>query len=229
MASDRPPLGRLSGRARAKVDAHATERADGSAGQRRVSREGQARPAAAGSAVGRDSAARRTRATVEGLSGRGGSPPTVTGSYVSLMVQKRALTPGALTSQERQPATLASSTRGQEPGDMSASSAGTPALSSGQSRPAVGKGKSKSDPEFRRNSVQERRNRAETIREGASYLVEDTGPIGWDFAFNPFSKISRASDPGIGTGRKVADNSRWPVSAHLRQLSLKRGGGSARA
>ncbi|GAQ87082.1 hypothetical protein KFL_003300050 [Klebsormidium nitens] len=223
VTSDRPPLGRLSGRARTKVDERAPERGDTSAAQRRASRD--ARPAAA---AGKDSAARRTRATSDGLSGREGSPQISTASYVSLMLQKRAPT-GALTSQAGPPAALASTLEPLSQVKATASSAGVPVTTGGKLRPAVGKGRSKLDPEVRRNSVQERQHRAEPLREEASYLVEETGPSGWDFAFNPFTKISRASDPGVGTGRKVADNSRWPVSAHLRQQALRRGSRGTRA
>jgi hypothetical protein len=85
----------------------------------------------------------------------------------------------------------------------------------------ITKARAKSDPEMSRPvdaSIPSKALRAE-----ASHLVDDEAPGGWDYTFNPFHRGSaRASDPGGRTGRKVSENNRWPVSAHLRQLALRR-------
>jgi hypothetical protein len=85
----------------------------------------------------------------------------------------------------------------------------------------VTKGRAKSDPEMFRPV--DASFPSKTSKAQASHLVDDVAPGGWDYTFNPFHRGSaRASDPGGRTGRKVTDNNRWPVSAHLRQLALRR-------
>lgn len=85
----------------------------------------------------------------------------------------------------------------------------------------ITKGGAKSDPEMSRPV--DASFPSKTPKAEASHLVDDVAPGGWDYTFNPFHRGSaRASDPEGRTGRKASENNRWPVSAHLRQLALRR-------